>query len=93
MTSKTQAADLEVVVVGAGVAGLTIAYGLRDVLGIKLRVFERRTGESTESLYNTTRSGLTYLRGGMLERLISYPSIEGEANLTCDIGRPLMLNH
>jgi flavin-dependent dehydrogenase len=49
MVSKTQATDLEVVVVGAGVAGLTIAYGLRDVLGIKLRVFERRTGVSAKT--------------------------------------------
>lgn len=93
MTSGTQAADLEVVVVGAGVAGLTIAYGLRDVLGIKLRVFERRTGESAESFYSTSRSGLTYFRGGMLERRISHPSIEGEAKWTRDIGTTLMLNH
>lgn len=93
MTSGTQAADLEVVVVGAGVAGLTIAYGLRDVLGIKLRVFERRTGESADSFYNTSHSGLTYFRGGMLERRISHPSIEGEAKWTRDIGTTLMLNH
>ena len=36
---------LEVVVIGAGVSGLTLAYGLKDLKGVHLRVFEKRTGE------------------------------------------------
>lgn len=36
--------SLEIVIVGAGVAGLAVAYGLLELPGVHVRILERRKG-------------------------------------------------
>lgn len=36
---------LKVVIIGAGISGLATAYGLKDMPGVQLRIFEKRRGE------------------------------------------------
>ena len=43
-TEARPAADLDAVIVGAGFAGLYMLYRMRDVLGLKARVYERGDG-------------------------------------------------
>lgn len=37
--------SIRVVIIGAGIAGLAAAYGLKDLPGVQVRIFEKRRGE------------------------------------------------
>ena len=64
---------LEIVIVGGGIAGLAIAYGLLSLPRVRVRIFERRKGRPGALSESDADD-----RNGLRPRRISDPSIGRE---------------
>ena len=62
----THTNPLEVIIIGAGIAGLATAYGLQDLPGVRVRILEKRKGMSriTSHGYILNRQSKTVSRLG-----------------------------
>ena len=70
--------QLDIVIVGAGIAGLATAYGLLETSGIRVRVLERRKGQCNSVLLLAANADPLTIRGGMRTTRISNPSFARE---------------
>jgi len=83
-------APLEVVIIGAGVAGLATAYGLKKAeTQVRVRIFERRTCEQAfpRGRLQPDRLG----SGGMSEWRLPDPPIQGPCETSLRFDRPTEL--
>lgn len=68
--------SLEIVIVGAGIAGLAVAYGLLELPGVHVRILERRKG-----VFNSTTGAGLIRRGTMRTGRIPDPSFACECTI------------